>query len=191
MEQQQRRFFKIIGITSERALSDYNIPPITCFLDTQCQEITQAILNDPSHVLTQKQPKKQQHHNTRSAPYTIKEGSKRYQNSFFQKGTRWVRDGYEMSSLISIRTPKNQRLTLQNTRCKLKTNCRQRDTVSAKITPQKSATAPLVVTTVVQPTTYIPQTTTTSTVKVQLPQCGDCLMPRGIAQHVTKMHYNK
>ena len=48
MLKQQTRFFKIIGITAERALSQYNIPTIESYIDQQCVAVTERILKDPA-----------------------------------------------------------------------------------------------------------------------------------------------
>jgi hypothetical protein len=95
MEKQQPRFFKIIGITSSRALEMYKIEPISTFLDHQCVNVVERILKDPTHPITQKQTVKS-HHNTRSSqhiPATAR--TKTYQNSYLQKALRIKRDGYD------------------------------------------------------------------------------------------------
>ncbi len=52
MLRQQIRFFKIIGITVERALCQYNIPTIESYIDQQCVAVTERILKDPHHPIT-------------------------------------------------------------------------------------------------------------------------------------------
>jgi hypothetical protein len=67
MEQQQQRLFKIIGITSARALEVYEIEPIATFLNHQCVNVVERILKYPTHPITQKQLKFtiiQEFHNT-------------------------------------------------------------------------------------------------------------------------------
>jgi hypothetical protein len=65
MLKQQARFFKIIGTTAERALSQYNIPTIESYIDQQCVAVTERILKDPHHPITVAQEKKKSPHNTR------------------------------------------------------------------------------------------------------------------------------
>jgi hypothetical protein len=55
---QQLRFFKIIGITAERALSQYNIPTIESYIEQQCVAVTERILKDAHHPITVAQEKK-------------------------------------------------------------------------------------------------------------------------------------
>ena len=58
MIKQQIRFFNIIGITTERALSQYNIPTLASSIEKQCLAITERILKDPNHTITQAQEAK-------------------------------------------------------------------------------------------------------------------------------------
>ena len=58
----QRISRNIIGITSERALRQYNIPNI----DQKCVAVTERILNDPHHTLTVALEKKKSPHNTQN-----------------------------------------------------------------------------------------------------------------------------
>jgi hypothetical protein len=53
MTKQQIRFFNMIGITAERALSQYNIPTIESNIDQQCVAVTERILKDPNHPITE------------------------------------------------------------------------------------------------------------------------------------------
>jgi hypothetical protein len=52
MQTQQRRFLKVIEISTERALHVHNIKPMEDFLNEQCVNIVQRILKDPNHPIT-------------------------------------------------------------------------------------------------------------------------------------------
>ena len=52
MVKQQAIFLKIIGISAERALNQYNIPTIGTYIDQQCLKITERILKDPKNSIT-------------------------------------------------------------------------------------------------------------------------------------------
>ena len=52
MSKQQIRFLNIIGITAEKALSQYNIPTIVSYIDQLCVAVTERILKDPHHPIT-------------------------------------------------------------------------------------------------------------------------------------------
>ena len=71
MIKQQIRFFNIIGITTERALSQYNIPTLASSIEKQCLAITERILKDPNHPITQAQEAKKSQYNTRGSQYVV------------------------------------------------------------------------------------------------------------------------
>jgi hypothetical protein len=96
MLKQQTRFFKIIGITAERALSQYNIPTIESYIDQQCVAVTERILKDPHHPITVGQEKKKSPHNTRGSQFATKRtNTNKYQKSCLQSALRMMRDGYK------------------------------------------------------------------------------------------------
>jgi hypothetical protein len=96
MLKQQTRFFKIIGITAERALSQYNIPTIESYIDQQCVAVTERILKDPHHPITVAQEKKKSLHNTRGSQFATKRtNTNKYQNSCLQSALQMMRDGYK------------------------------------------------------------------------------------------------
>ena len=96
MTKQQSRFLNIIGITAERALSQYKIPTIESYIDQQCIVVTERILNDPHHPITMAQEKKKSSHNTRGSQFATKRiNTNKYQNSCLQSALRMKRDGYK------------------------------------------------------------------------------------------------
>jgi hypothetical protein len=96
MAKQQTRFFNIIGITAERALSQYNIPTIESYIDQQCVAVTERILMDPHHPITQAQENKKSQHNTRGSQFVTKRtNTNKYQNICLQSALRMKRDGYK------------------------------------------------------------------------------------------------
>ena len=67
MSKQQIRFFNIIRITTERALSQYNIPTIESYIDQHCVAVTERILNYQHHPITVALENKKSPHNTRGS----------------------------------------------------------------------------------------------------------------------------
>ena len=96
MTKQQIRFFNIIGITAERALSQYNIPTIESYIDQQCVAVTERILKDPNHPITRAQTSQKSQHNTRGSQFVTKRtNTDKYRNSCLQAALRMKRDGYK------------------------------------------------------------------------------------------------
>ena len=96
MTKQQIRFFNIIGITAERALSQNNIPTIESCIDQQCVAVTERILKDPHHPITVAQENKKSQHNTRGSQFvTRRTNTNKYRNSCLQSALRMKRDGYK------------------------------------------------------------------------------------------------
>ncbi len=96
MTKQQIRFFNIIGITAERALSQYNIPTIESYIDQQCVAVTERILKDPNHPITRGQTSQKSQHNTRGSQFVTKRtNTDKYRNSCLQAALRMKRDGYK------------------------------------------------------------------------------------------------
>jgi hypothetical protein len=75
MTKQQIRFFNIIGITAERALSQYNIPTIESYIDQQCVAVTERILKGPNNPITRAQTSQKSQHNTRGSQFVTKRTS--------------------------------------------------------------------------------------------------------------------
>jgi len=128
MSKQQKRFFNIIGITAEKALNEYKIPPIDIYVDQQNVNIVERILKDPTHPITQNQQKKSQY-NTRSSQYTVPRArTTQYQDSCLQRAMRTIRDGYKdkytnprkpetttTEYIVEIKSVKNQNNKIKNT----------------------------------------------------------------------------
>jgi hypothetical protein len=96
MSKQQIRFFNIIGITTERALSQYNIPTIESYKDQQCIAVTARILKDPNHPITRAQNSQKSQHNTRGSQFVTKRtNTDKYRNSGLQAALRMKRDEYK------------------------------------------------------------------------------------------------
>jgi hypothetical protein len=96
MTKQQIRFFNIIGITAERALSQYNIPTIESYIGQQCVAVTERILKGPNNPITRAQTSQKSQHNTRGSQFVTKRTSTdKYRNSCLQAALRMKRDGYK------------------------------------------------------------------------------------------------
>jgi hypothetical protein len=96
MTKQQIRFFNIIGITAERALSQYNISTIESYIDQQCVAVTERILKDPNHPITRAQTSQKSQHNNRGSQFVTKRiNTDKYRNSCLQVALRMKRDGYK------------------------------------------------------------------------------------------------
>ena len=94
MDKQQWRFYNIINITPKRIFEQYNIPPISKFIEQQCLNVIERIINNDEHPVTIK-IKKEKRINTRSigfAPSTAR--TNKYQQSCLQKCIRIKRDSY-------------------------------------------------------------------------------------------------
>ena len=86
----------MIGITAERALSQYNIPTIESNIDQQCVAVTERILKDPNHPITRAQTSQKSQHNTRGSQFVTKRtNTDKYRNSCLQAALRMKRDGYK------------------------------------------------------------------------------------------------
>ncbi len=90
MQAQQRRFLNVIGISTERALRVHNIKPMDDFLNEQCVNIVQRILEDPNHPITASLHRSKYNNNI-IVPCI---NTTQYQNSVLQKSLRIICDGY-------------------------------------------------------------------------------------------------
>ena len=170
MSKQQVRFFNIIGITAERALSQYSIPTIESYIDQQCVAVTERILKDPFHPITMSQEKKKSPHNTRGSQFaTRRTNTTKYQNSCLQSALRMKRDGYKNK----YTNPRRAEATTEKYLVEIQTIKKTRDKKPKRLQEANKPQAP-------------PTATIDNTVKCE--QCGLTFKEKGIKRHQTVMH---
>ena len=158
----------MIGITAERALSQYNIPTIESNIDQQCVAVTERILKDPNHPITRAQTSQKSQHNTRGSQFVTKRtNTDKYRNSCLQAALRMKRDGYKNK----YTNPRRAEVTTDKYQVKIQTT---------KLTKNKNLKRLQV--------SKTQQETTENSDMVTCEKCGETFKKRGLKLHTTLKH---